>query len=373
MLDLEKCTGCSACALVCPRKCITMSPDEKGFLRPVIDGASCINCRACERVCPVLSPLPFRSFGEVYGVKQKDTEKRKTSQSGGAFAAIAEYVISEGGVVYGVAYSEDFSAAHVRIATGDGIAALKGSKYFQSDVRDTFSELKADLEKGVLCLYSGTPCQIAGVKAFLKKPYVNLITLDLICHGVPSAKLWKEYLAYYDKKYKGKIDKAICRDPESWNDFQTGIFVNGKKHKNREYIRIYSSFKANRESCYGCRFNTEKYSDITIGDFWGIEKVNESFKDIYGVSLMILNTEKGKEIFEKVRESFDYFPTTFEDAARGNPLLCGKKLEKSPADDFWGDYLAYGYRYIRKRYGGAGVKNALKRKIKKVLVRLGLR
>ena len=319
--DKNNCTGCSACYSVCPNNSIAMQNDRDGFLHPKINQRTCLDCRMCEKICPVLSDVKNTSFEKIaYACYTKDENIRLKSSSGGIFTELAQLVIKQGGVVFGAAFSGDFlSVEHIVVDNVDELEKLRGSKYVQSDIRNTYKKAETYLKQKRLVLFTGTPCQIAGLNSFLKKSYDNLITQDLICHGVPSPLVWKKYVEYQKEKSNSDIKKISFRDKKhGWKEF--GVLFDFKD--NSEYLQTFSKdiymhgFLKNyylRKSCYNCKFKDGKgNSDITLADFWGIEDVFPEMDDDKGTSLVIVNSEKGQSFFDKLSGSIVFKETSVE-------------------------------------------------------------
>ena len=328
-MNKNRCTGCRACEQICPVGAISMIQNEEGFIEPKVNKDKCINCGKCVQKCPQLNEKELKNELDVYAVKLKNSKEQLESSSGGAFVAIAKEVLKDGGVIYGCAFSENLEAKHIKVDNEKDLIKLKGSKYVQSDTGATFKEVKIFLENSRMVLYSGTPCQIAGLKAFLGKEYKNLITVDFICHGVPSPKLFKKYKEWLEKKNKAKLNYYNFRDKEKnlWGLNSKMIFSkNGKnveKYQKATLDPYYKSFLKGytyRECCYNCLYaNPNRISDFTIADYWGIEKEHPEFQDEKGVSMLMVNNEKAKRLFEKnIREQLEYVKSTVEKAAKKN-------------------------------------------------------
>ena len=309
VLENKKCCGCSACADICPTNAITMVPDREGFLYPSVDENKCTNCGLCEKVCPAIELPEFNEEPDVYGLQLNDKEALNRSQSGGAFWAIAEEVLLNGGVVYGAAFDDDLRVVHKRAESIEEAKAFHGSKYVQTDMRDIMPLVKKDLIAGKQVLFTGTACHIAGLYKFLGKDYENLITCDLICHGVPTPMLLEKYLEYIEKKVSKKVKEFYfgyyrADDGYTWNHPRTeGIFFNNKDFlQENKYIRMFASNWCLRPYCHTCPFTkTERISDFTIGDFWGVEKYTDKFDTEYGVSVIFLNSDKAKKLLPKLK------------------------------------------------------------------------
>ena len=275
-----KCSGCDACGQICPKAAISMMPNDEGFLYPEVDSSLCVECRLCEKICPVLNVRSSTDFSErkAYAAICSDEKIRLESSSGGMFTVLAEKVIADGGVVFGAEFDSDFSVRHGWTDSVFGLERFRGSKYLQSRTESSFSECRKFLDDGRKVLYTGTPCQIAGLKAFLKKDYENLFTVDVICHGVPSPALWQKYIKFREKKSASRIVKtAFRRKNDGWKLYSLSFtFANGSEYSVNQSKGMWMlSFNKNvmmRNSCYDCVFKgSEILSDITIGDFWGIQ------------------------------------------------------------------------------------------------------
>lgn len=304
----KSCCGCSGCEQICPKNCISMKPDHEGFLYPEVDESICIECGICIKHCPILTDVSRCNIPKVYAAKYKDRGSTFKSTSGGLFIPIAKSVLSMGGVVFGCAYDENLVAKHIKVETEDGLYRLQSSKYVQSDTRGIYKQVKTELQNGKEVLFSGTGCQSAGLRSFLGKDYGNLLITDIVCHGVPSPKLFKNYIDYMGKKLGGTLTSYNFRSKEKrgWDLYYKA--ENGQKSKSDYgfFDPYYSAFlycKTYRESCYECKFaNKNRVSDITLADYWGIQKFHPEFFDENGVSLVLVNTEKGKKYLEKIKK-----------------------------------------------------------------------
>ena len=307
----EKCTACGACVQKCPHDAIEYKEDSFGFLYPEIN-EKCANCGACVRVCPIDKAYP-ETKPSVYAAVNTNIDRLMKSSSGGVFSALAEYVLSTGGVVYGASFDKDFRVTHIRVSELSELVRLQGSKYVQSNTENTFSEAKRDLNEGITVLYSGTPCQIAGLNGFLGKTYDNLITVDLICHGVPNQRFFSQYLEWLSKKQKGKITEFSFRDKEAkgWTSAGSVRIETGKSSKKKvlwpafNYYQYYNFLSGGicRKSCYECAYaGMRRPGDYTIGDFWGAEKYLPGIKNLgkRGCSVVLCNSQKAEALIKKV-------------------------------------------------------------------------
>lgn len=305
-LEKEECCGCKACDNVCPKSAIIMKCDSEGFWYPVIDNKKCINCSLCEKVCPVLSVEKQISLKKAYACYNKNNEVRLTSSSGGMFTLLSEEVLKDGGVIFGATFNEEFQVVHGYTNNKNGLDAFRGSKYVQSNINKSYTDAKIFLESGKKVLFSGTPCQIAGLKSFLNKKYDNLICVDIICHGVPSPEVWKEYKRSIIKEKK-LVNMTFRDKSEGWkNAVLKYKFKDGSEYKEAykesKYIRGFIENIYLRPSCYKCKFKSlDRDSDITLADFWGIENFIPNMDDQNGISLILVHTEKGIDILEAIK------------------------------------------------------------------------
>lgn len=319
--DNKKCYGCSACAAVCPQKCIQMQANEEGFFYPNVSVSDCVHCGKCDAVCPIGQDVKSCDKLTAYAGKNKLTHERISSSSGGIFLPIAKSVVEHGGVVFGVALNDSFLAVHAFAETVQDLQKFCGSKYMQSDIGNSFADVKRFLEQEREVLFTGTPCQVAGLKHYLGKEYDTLYTLDLVCHGVPSPALWLKYL----KSFKRGMPQSVSfRDKSSgWGSFSVRITFPDYTHCVKYFKdTFYEMFLANftlRESCYTCEFKGGNlYGDLTIADFWGVGDIVPEMNDDKGVSLILQNSEKGNQLLERVRTQIDLQLVDRQRALQGN-------------------------------------------------------
>lgn len=316
------CCGCGACFQTCPKKCIDMKSDSEGFSYPEIKKDLCINCGLCEKVCPVIN---YKSNGEsvlnTYIGYTSDEKIRSGSSSGGLFSILAEQILNENGIVFGAAFDDDFLVHHIGIEKIADLCLIQGSKYLQSRTENTYLQAKEALEQGRKVLYSGTACQIAGLKSFLKKEYENLLTVDVLCHGVPSPSVWKNYLEYREKEYQSKVKNVSFRKKFSgWKQYSVEIiFESGKIYTRKFYednfMQAFLRDICLRPSCHDCRFKAlERPSDITLGDCWGVENYMPDMDDNKGTSVILIHSEKGGKLFDSASDSLN-FKTAEKDKA----------------------------------------------------------
>ena len=306
-VDYKKdCTGCAACYSACPFDCISMKPDSEGFFYPIIDDEKCKDCGICSNLCTLAKEkVPKNKIIRTYGIKSKNEEERYLSSSGGFFSLLSREIIRRNGVVFGAAFDNNWRVIHTQINCLKDISRLRGSKYVQSNVLDTYLEVKQALTAGKLVYYSGTPCQIAGLRAFLNKDYDNLITQDLICHGVPSPEVWERYINSV-KKNKTIMQVSHRDKLLSWSRFSLTVeYENGKKFSEdlteNAYLRGFLCNLFLRPSCHNCLYKgEERVSDITLADFWGCNCIEPSLYDEKGSSLVFANTSKGHKLIDEV-------------------------------------------------------------------------
>lgn len=363
----EDCCGCTACLSACPKNAIQMVEDEKGYLYPTIDKNLCIGCNICEKVCPLKIENNKLSFTQAaYGVKNKDNEERNRSSSGSVFIEIAKAVLSENGVVFGVEMDSNFIVYHSWANTLEESRKFQGSKYVQSIKGNAYSKVKEYLMDGKKVLFTGTPCEVAGLKKYLGKDYNNLLTIDIICHGVPSQKLLQKFINKKEKDFKSKIKSLTFRDKKfGWRNQEIHInFENDKDYHapiwEDEFYRLFTSNYILRESCYVCHFaNMNRPGDITIGDFWNIKNVKEDFEDTLGISSILVNTEKGADLFDSIKSDFNYFNCDFNEITQ--PNLQHPSIKPENFEEFKKDFESQGLDYCLKKYGEMGVMEKVKR------------
>ncbi|MCK4983260.1 MAG: Coenzyme F420 hydrogenase/dehydrogenase, beta subunit C-terminal domain [Victivallaceae bacterium] len=346
----EHCFGCQVCRVSCPMAAIDIQPDEKGFLRPVIDRDKCNECGLCVKLCPAgTRTIENKNLfvPKVYAAWLRDKKIRLKSTSGGMFYAIADYVLAREGVVFGAKWTSDWRVVHDYCSDKNGLADFFGSKYVQSDIGESYPIAKRNLEMGKIVLFSGTPCQIAGLKAFLRKPYNNLVCVDLICHGVPSHAVFKKYIQFIERTNNDKItDIKLRYKSPSWSSCSVKISF---EHVKPYLVNVLSdSYSVGftkglflRDSCYKCQYSTlGRQGDITIADFWGYQPSGWKFVDYdKGCSLLMLNSELGKKIFNAISEKLMFEEKTIQDAIRGNQSLQKPFPKGAHAAEFWRDFL----------------------------------
>lgn len=355
--DKHLCCGCEACVNACPKHCISFKEDEEGFRYPQVDQSVCIDCGLCEKVCPVINQAAPQEPLSVYAAKNTNEEELLKSSSGGIFILLAKLVLQHGGVVFGAKFDEDWNVIHAYAETIEEAQVFMGSKYVQSRIGNTYSQARDFLKQGRKVLFSGTPCQIAGLKQFLGKDYDNLLTVDVICHGVPSPKVWQRYLdeikgnAFKKEKTFNyphatgaptdvQIESIFFRNKRTgWKRYSFTLslveaLVDGKKnttslsHKYHEdpYMKLFLRDLILRPSCYQCPAKGGKsQSDLTIADFWGVEKFYPDLVDERGVGLMVIKSGKGLKAMSSLQ--LELQEVSFEDAIAGNPMYMNSASE----------------------------------------------
>ena len=376
-LPLMKCTGCGVCVQLCSKKAVSLCENHEGFLYSKVDDKLCVNCGLCEKNCPVNQS---KNNAEKYSEKESfacianDEKIREESSSGGMFSVLAERIIAEGGVVFGAEFDKDFSVKFGWTNSSEGLERFRGSKYLQARTEDSFCECKKILKDGRKVLFTGTPCQIAGLKAFLKKNYENLYTIDFICHGVPSPKLWQKYIKYREKKSASRTVKtAFRRKNDGWKLFSLSFtFANDSEYRQPltkdKYLQIFLKDNALRESCYRCTFRGDNHkSDLTIADFWGIEAVYPEFFDDRGTSLLIVQNEKEKKLFDLCKDECRLSQVDFDKAVSFNPSYFKSPVRKGKRNAFYKDFEKRGIDYLYRRFGRESLFSRFKHFIKRCL------
>lgn len=328
----EQCTGCGACKAICPKNAISFTPDEEGFPSPVVNNEECVHCGMCEKICPALHMPETHTIQTAYAAQIKDKEALKSSTSGGVFTAFAREVFRRGGVVYGCVWDEQYNAVIRKAENEEEMKPMRGSKYVWSWAGDSFREIKQYLDCGRFVMFTGLPCQVAGLKSYLKKTYDNLLLVDFLCSGAPSPMALDYYLdTICDRKDRKHLNLKF-RDKEPYG---VGVHItySGKKKniKKGEHIRnsYYWSFYTrliDRESCYHCPYGYgNRVSDITMGDYWGISEYHHEFNIREGVSALLVNSEKGRQFIFGLESKIKISETDPINISKGNNLFIGEK------------------------------------------------
>lgn len=365
------CCGCEACVQRCPKGCIDFREDAEGFRYPQVDAERCIDCGLCERVCPVLHRDAPRAPQQVFAAKNPDEDVRRASSSGGVFSMLAQSTIDRGGVVFGAGFDDQWAVVHDCAETAEGLAAFRGSKYVQSRIGESFVRAERFLKSGREVLFSGTPCQIAGLRRFLGREYENLLTVDVVCHGVPSPAVWRRYLEGITRP-EGAVGKNTVSSSLNEIPVITGISFRDKKLGWKKFgfeIRGKAAFEAAENSVLESGMNLERIvlsepltenvymrgflcdlylrpvchacparagrsgSDLTIADFWGIGRFYPQFDDDKGVSLVLVGSEQGAEAFARL--STEGFAVSYEQALAGNPAIERNPVMPRCRKRFW--------------------------------------
>lgn len=361
--DYKSCTGCMACYNICHQQAITMHSNEEGFAYPVIDEQLCVDCKMCTKVCPEITPVLRKTPLKAYSGWSNDEKVRMDSSSGGAFTEIAQIILRNGGVVFGVAMDKNLVARHIYIEKEQDLPQLQGSKYVQSIIGSTFQDVKDFLENGRIVLFSGTPCQIAGLKNYLRKKYENLITVDIVCHGVPSPKIFEDYKNYLTTIIGNNIRdiKFRCKN-SSWIYFNIGVniitenveapqFEYVGNYYSDPYLRAFLRDNILRYNCYNCKYaSIQRVSDFTIADWWKYKAENLDDKDfdIKGVSLVLCNSTKSSNIISSL--NMNLRERSLEEAIKTNLPLRNSYPMPPTRDLFWKDYLLLGFKNNIKKW-----------------------
>lgn len=384
IIEKKECCGCSACVQACPKQCISFQSDSEGFFYPRVNEEHCINCGLCEKVCPILNVNEERKPKKVYAAWNEDESIRYSSSSGGVFTALAEEFINQGGVVFGAKFDSEWKVVHDYVDSIEGLSAFRGSKYVQSDIHDCYRKASVLLKKGVKVLFTGTPCQIAGLRHYLRNDYANLITLDVICHGVPSPMVWSDYLKNLQqrrgllplspkKSYNSNntyIEQVSFRDKlNGWKKYDFTINFTSNYNKTNKTDKIVASpfeksvvFREEsrrnvymlgflkcfylRPSCHDCRFRCGKSgSDITLGDFWGIQHIKPELDDDKGISLVLANSKKGEDLIKLT--NIKTYIANYDEAYYWNHALEQNPSIPPEREYFWNLYNKIGVKAIK--------------------------
>lgn len=345
----KDCCGCSACSNICSVSAITMKEDRCGFFYPHINNDLCVHCDRCRKVCPMNIDLTNQTADpEIYALRNQNSADVKQSSSGGMFSLLAQWTLSQGGVIYGVAFDDAFRVKHLRGKTVSEVLKFRTSKYVESDISEVYLHIKDDLDNGLVVLLTGTPCQISGISRYLKFRHVctdKLYTCDNICHGVPSHKVWEDYLNILKTKYIAPDDEITSVNMRSkkvsWKEKQLDISLkNGNIDsiiKDFSFNRIFASLYTARPSCFHCHYTSyRRPSDITLGDFWTGETAGLPFDTEQGVSEVLINTTKGQELFNQLKDRADICPLSKKQGWQPHLEYSSRQPKKYQA--FWSDY-----------------------------------
>ena len=352
--DPASCYGCRACEQICPQQAIAMKENSEGFVYPELIEEKCIKCNLCAKVCPYDSPssanMPIRAVAAQY----KDREALLSSSSGGVFSALADYVISNNGYVAGCIFDESLSATHILTEKKELVERMRGSKYVQSDLKDVYSQVQARLKDGATVLFTGTPCQVDGLRSFLKKEYDNLITVDLICHGVPSQRMLDLYVESVSEK-KGNVSDIKFRDKRRNGWCAQGSITRSRKTKtispfNSSYYYFYLQNAISRMSCYSCKYSAvSRVGDLTIGDYWNIADEFPELDVSLGFSAILVNTEKGERVLAKISDKLSTYEASLESVVKGNGNLSAPSPLPESRRDIYSRVSQEGYASVAKK------------------------
>lgn len=339
------CTGCQACRLVCPKHCISMQEDERGNIYPVIDQSLCIDCKKCQKVCPSLNSLTFSEQPlNVFAGWAKDKKARKYSTSGAISYVLSKHFLQNGFYFCGVIWTKN-GAVHKISSDISEIKSFQGSKYSHSDVKDTYKEIQQILNLGKKILFSGTPCQVAALRNFLKKEYENLYTVDIICHGVPSRRILREHIKNIEKIHGKKVVEMRFRDkqPDQLHTcckyiFEDSTFVLCEYNKDF-FFRAFVDNYALRENCFNCQYSKiQRVSDLTIADFWSYRPKTMKFYNYeLGVSIIIVNSNKGNKLINCIKNDIVYETRNYQECSNKN--MHAPQDKPQDYESFWEDYL----------------------------------
>lgn len=376
----DLCSGCEACINICPKQCIKMERDEEGFLYPTIDLTFCIKCNLCREICPIKKDNKFNIESRIFAVYHKNKKIHMESSSGGAFTAFAEKIIKKEGIVYASCFDELNLVKLKRIEKIKDLSYARKSKYVQSEMGKVHIQILNDLNLGKNVLFVGTPCQCDSIKNFLKMKNVNidkLYLIDIICHGVASPIIWKEYLNYQSICQESDIKSVDFRDKSNgWTPMKMKIiFKNNKiyeKYSNLDgYYRLFFGHYIIRPSCHSCHYtDIKRVSDITIADFWGIKNIAPELFDEYGVSMVLSNTEKGKKMIQLIKEDVVMNEVFCDNLADYQPNLAKPTSKNKNREAFWNLYKKRGFKKAYKKYGVLGTMDKIIDDLKNIVVRI---
>lgn len=370
--EKKDCCGCSACVQICPKQCISMSADNEGFLYPQVNTTICIDCSLCEKVCPIINQEESKEPLAIYAARNSNENIRLKSSSGGIFTLLAEEIIKSGGVVFGAKFNNNWNVVHDYTETLEGLDAFRGSKYVQSIIGDNFKIAKHFLDDGRKVLFSGTPCQIAGLKKYLRKEYDNLLTVEVVCHGVPSPMIWQDYLNYKRtkcaagkntvssslnelpvitdisfrdktygwKKYSFKISYATSKAAEKSVSKSTNTSNCEITPFNKDiFMRGYLKNLYLRPSCYHCVARQGKSgADMSIADYWGVQSIHPEIDDDKGTGVVLINTKYGAAYFNSIANQIKSLRSSYNKACAQNPCIVKSVKEPSRRHQFWQNY-----------------------------------
>lgn len=380
VMDKAKCVGCHACYNCCPLNCITMEDDNEGFMYPRVDQNVCINCKKCEKVCPIIQKPTLGVFSETsFAAYSKNEQIRKCSSSGGVFSVLAQIVLKHNGVVFGAAFDDQFQVHHIRVESVKDLEMLRGSKYVQSRIEKTFKDAKEILESGREVYFSGTPCQIDGFKNYLGREYENLITQDIICHGVPAPYVWDKYLDSVRNNINSEITQISFRDKLlGWRKYSVRIEgANGKIEMStfldNPMMRAYLRDMCLRPSCYDCPSKgVKRSSDITLADFWNVSDFIDDFDDDRGTDLIICHSSKGMKLLQEAGSAIECHKVDMRAVYENVPMNTSSRLP-TKRNDFMEDLEQGSFVEAVQKYCTIPIHERLVTKIKLISKRISRR
>lgn len=402
--EKESCSGCTACMNVCPKNAIEMIADDEGFLYPQIEDDLCINCDLCRKVCPFKpeninakseeqmnlnmnkekannKEKEIQFTGQLYfAAKHKNSEVIFSSSSGGIFTALSDYILENEGSIYGAAFDENFVVKHMRATNKLDRDKFRGSKYVQSNLENIFKEIREELKSGIYIMFTGTPCQNAGLQNYLSKTNTDCTRLymcDFICHGTPSPLIWEKYVSYLESKFNDKLISFSFRNKEKgWKDMRVSAkFAESDNseacNNGYSFLNLFSSLMIVRTSCFNCKFTSyNRKSDITVADFWNIGNIKADFDNDTGVSSVIINTSKGLSWFNEIKNNLKFEGCSKEDCWQ--PHLEYPAVKPNKREVFWNEYNDKGIEYIVQKYGKGTLASNMKKKLTPIIRKLGL-
>ena len=374
LANTELCNGCRTCQNVCPKNAINFEKIIDGFSYPVINENLCIECEKCVSTCPIINPTESILYdSQAFMAKANDESIRLQSSSGGVFTALAGAIIEGGGVVVGAAFSHDFHKVHhIIIDDMSGLSKLRGSKYVQSDLEDAYKKVKERLINGQIVLFSGTGCQVAGLRNYLGRDYDELILVDVVCHGVPSESLWDTYLTELETKYRNQAKYISFRSKrigwaESGLESTFGKRTYFKELKEDPYLCVFQKNLSLRESCYHCKFKSASLiSDISIGDLWGADEISPEFNDNKGISFVLINSPKGKDLFDRISGLLSYKDIDVQEAIKRNRNISTSAVRPPERQQFFKDLSVMGTSLVLKKYAAPSLKKRVKLRLDKM-------
>ncbi len=385
IFDIEtRCTGCGVCAAICPTGAIQMLPDREGFLFPTYDEKKCIQCKRCEKKCPLTDMEKPQNEQKTYACQIKDKESLLFATAGGFFPLLAKKMIQAGGLVYGCVWDADMKPVHKGIADIESIKCFSGSKYVQSDISCILEEIYDHLKNGKKVLFSGTPCQVAAVLKYCDALDLSrLITVDVICYGVPSPGLFLAYIDELNRKYGAKVVDFRFRDKRKYGWSHTTRITFEKADGNRfeieepdysqiDYYKMFATRDCYRKACYYCQYNEiARVSDFTTGNYWGIENKSSVFDETLGVSMVLVNTERARRIFEELIPDMLVEERTIADAIQSNDALVKGSVLPRKRDAIYACFAKKGFKVMFRKYYQLNFIKRCKAEIKKLIIRKG--